>query len=390
MRFVLHIFFILSKRAAREERFCMIQTTSQPPTEPQYLLMPPHSTLQQRRRRNILVLFIAILAIVILVHQHESSSGASRSSRRHDALQDASSSSGDPQRKEAAELKLDGKSIERRNIFPPRDARYQATKHLIIVPGHGVFRGAQSSDWKKESLWGLEPFQKNGPGDGLLTVAFSQHIKRGVQELLKHSETSLLIFSGGQTKLGAGPRSEALSYYIIAEETKLFGLFSHLEAEVEQKEVDTMLEHRVFAEEYARDSYENVLYSICRFHEVTGSYPEKITVVNWEYKRTRFESLHRAAIRFHQKAFNFIGIDFVDALQLAGIKLPPGRIRTFSDQLTLDRVKKDMYVCQGHEATRKTRNPNFRVIPYITSCPELARLLVHCGPALFEEALPWD
>lgn len=35
---------------------------------------------------------------------------------------------------------------------------------------------------------------------------------------------------------------------------------------------------RALTEEHARDSFENLLFSICRFRELTGSYPHNITV----------------------------------------------------------------------------------------------------------------
>lgn len=35
---------------------------------------------------------------------------------------------------------------------------------------------------------------------------------------------------------------------------------------------------RALTEEHARDSFENLLFSVCRFRELTGSYPQNITV----------------------------------------------------------------------------------------------------------------
>lgn len=35
---------------------------------------------------------------------------------------------------------------------------------------------------------------------------------------------------------------------------------------------------RALTEEHARDSFENLLFSVCRFRELTGSYPRNITV----------------------------------------------------------------------------------------------------------------
>ena len=35
---------------------------------------------------------------------------------------------------------------------------------------------------------------------------------------------------------------------------------------------------RALTEEYARDSFENLLFSVCRFRQLTGAYPANITV----------------------------------------------------------------------------------------------------------------
>lgn len=60
-------------------------------------------------------------------------------------------------------------------------------------------------------------------------------------------------------------------------------------------------------QEHARDSFENLLFSLCRFHEITGRYPARITAVSYTLKQKRFEQLHRAAVRFPADAFDFIG-----------------------------------------------------------------------------------
>lgn len=62
-------------------------------------------------------------------------------------------------------------------------------------------------------------------------------------------------------------------------------------------------------ENHALDSFQNLLFSIARFHEYTGRYPEKITVVGYQMKRQRFVDLHRAAIRWPRDKFEYIGID---------------------------------------------------------------------------------
>ena len=44
---------------------------------------------------------------------------------------------------------------------------------------------------------------------------------------------------------------------------------------------------RTTTEEFALDSYENLLFALARFHEVSSRWPEKITVVGYGMKRKR-------------------------------------------------------------------------------------------------------
>ncbi|CAJ0626845.1 20500_t:CDS:2 [Entrophospora sp. SA101] len=148
-------------------------------------------------------------------------------------------------------------------------------KDLIIIPGHSIYLGGRVSNGNiKDDLedldnWILEDYQRNI--DHVKT--FMKHIERGLELLGKNNE-SLLIFSGGQTRFTAGPKTESQSYW-----------------------------------EYAKDSYENLIFSICRFYEFTGNYPNKITIIGFKFKSTRFINLHRLAIKFPLERFNYIGID---------------------------------------------------------------------------------
>ena len=66
---------------------------------------------------------------------------------------------------------------------------------------------------------------------------------------------------------------------------------------------------RATTENYALDSFQNLLFSIARFHEYVGRWPSKVTVVGYEMKRARFTDLHRAAIRWPKASFHYVGID---------------------------------------------------------------------------------
>lgn len=166
---------------------------------------------------------------------------------------------------------------------------------------------------------------------------------------------------------------------------------------------------RATTEDFALDSYQNLLFSIARFHEYTGHYPKFITVVGYEMKRRRFTDLHRAALHWPASRFNYIGID---AQGEEAVKAQEGEVRFVTRSLLLQSLtcyflrqrlngylpySVDTYGC--HDlllSKRRGRNPFIRFHPYHTSAPELAPLLEWCpGPieggqtAVFDGRLPW-
>lgn len=104
----------------------------------------------------------------------------------------------------------------------------------------------------------------------------------------------MLCIVSGQTRVHAGPQSEGQSYWSIANS------LIHKENNNDNSTIDS-LATRMIVEDYARDSYENVLFSICRFQEMTGNYPSSITVVGFEFKRKRFEEMHLPSLRYPEQ-----------------------------------------------------------------------------------------
>ena len=177
--------------------------------------------------------------------------------------------------------------------------------NLLLVAGHAVYVGQDFLDPEQHRHWFLQSFQRGEP------PFYIEHIRAGI-DVASRDPSSLLVFSGGQTRGEAGPRSEAQSYWNLAEH---FRWWSTPE-----------ISGRTTTEEFARDSFENLLFAICRFKEWTGRYPQKIRVVSWAFKERRF-ALHREAF------------------------------------------------C--------------RISPYPGSCSELVGILHHRGPSLYEGKLPW-
>ncbi|CAA7047801.1 unnamed protein product [Microthlaspi erraticum] len=236
-------------------------------------------------------------------------------------------------------------------------------KSLVMVAGHSVYTSSDCGKIEREESWFLESYQKH-PGQA---ATFLSHIQEGVEAAGRDDE-SLLLFSGGETRKEAGPRSEAQSYWSVAESKGWFG----------KKDVRS----RALTEEHARDSFENLLFSVCRFRELTGSYPKNITVVSYDFKEERFANLHRSAMRFPESRFLYVGTPASVSSKEAALK---------GEAMVRAQFQEDPYGCVGSLWRKKLkRDPFHRTIPYPSGCPEIGALFRYCGSATFPGSLPWD
>lgn len=96
-------------------------------------------------------------------------------------------------------------------------------RNLVMVAGHSVYTSSNCGKVDNESSWFLESYQKH-PGQA---ATFLDHIKDGVEVAAKDNQ-ALLLFSGGETRKDAGPRSEAQSYWLVADSKAWFGEYSVL------------------------------------------------------------------------------------------------------------------------------------------------------------------
>jgi len=230
-------------------------------------------------------------------------------------------------------------------------------KTLVMVAGHAIPYRFDRLD--RDEGWFLKPFQA---GEGSL---YLDHVKHGVAVAAREAD-SLLIFTGGQTDAAAGPRSEGQGYWLAADHCDWFGC----------REVG----RTATTEEFSLDSFQNLLYGICRFREVTGGYPEGIVAVGWKFKEPRFD-LHRRALRFPETRFRYEGVNDPPSLEE---NLPFERARLLL-------AERDPYGATREAAgKREARNAFRRQHGYGESCPELAALLQHGGPELFTGPLPWS
>ena len=165
---------------------------------------------------------------------------------------------------------------------------------------------------------------------------------------------------------------------------------------------------RLTTEDFALDSFQNLLFSIARFKEFTGRYPNRISVVGYEFKKPRFENLHRAAIRWPENKFTYYGIDPYDSEHVHEAIEGEVRVLVVFFPLLLKAASKrkngfipyskDAYGCHHPLLDkRQRRNPFRRFHSYYLSAPELSQLLDWCPGSqeniliqTFFEPLPWD
>jgi hypothetical protein len=234
----------------------------------------------------------------------------------------------------------------------------EVPSHAVIVGGHAVFTGGPTGAIDDDRSWSLQSFQRGEPS------FYVEHIRAGV-ELAAGDAAGLLVLSGGATRVDAGPVTEAAGYRDVAAR---LNWWSH-----------DRVAARTALEENARDSFENLLFGICRFHECTRAYPTHVTVVSWAFKARRFDA-HRDAIGFPRARFRFVGVN--QPADREGAERGEARVRA---EYATDPYGAGVVLA----GKRAARNPFARSHRYAETCPELRALLAHAGPERFAQPLPW-
>ena len=254
------------------------------------------------------------------------------------------------------------------------DTGLSGCRNLVVVAGHAPFKESVttiSEHPERDDLWVLQPFQRGEP------PLYINHIRRGV-DLLRSDPQSLLIFSGGYTRHEAGLRwSEAATYAALAAHFRWW-------LDEDPKSSPPDLAGRIATEDFSRDSFENLLFSLCRFQQLTGHYPRRVTLVSWEFKAARFD-WHRAAIGFPADRFHYEGCHQPKILE-AALK---------GEAVTLDEFMVNRYgTGRAMVEKRAARNPFNRRHDF-DRCPGMKRFFAFInnpanGQEPFPEPLPWE
>lgn len=204
---------------------------------------------------------------------------------------------------------------------------------LILIPGHAAFQDsvdATPEDPALDRYWALQPFQSGEP------PYYIEHIRAGVDRATENPH-ACLMFSGGRTRAEAGHWSEAATYAALAE----------------RYASDAVLAHTI-TELYARDSLENVQFSLARFYQLFGTYPMRLTVVGWQFKQERF-TFHCRTLGWPLEKYAYIGCNNPENLAVA----EAGEART------LALFRDDPWAEHDPlQSKRQARNPFHQTPPY--------------------------
>lgn len=262
---------------------------------------------------------------------------------------------------------------------------------LILVPCHSTWKSSiQPSDetinlGQLPDYWHLAPFQYEGNDH----LTFIKHGLTAIKLLLQRLHHAIVIFSGSQTKKQAGVISEAQSYYFLCEKLIRYAMCNDNiaipsfddELHLLLQEIKTLLIGQsididelfyggsITTEEFSLDSFDNLIFSMYRFKEVTKRFPQKITIIGFAFKMARFVNCHAMAIDYPRSNIHYIGIDpkptNYSAEQLSKYY---GDLVELERSNALDLFFSDWYATREPLVTKKkSRNPFNRTAPYTHS-----------------------
>ncbi|KJX95759.1 hypothetical protein TI39_contig1051g00024 [Zymoseptoria brevis] len=190
--------------------------------------------------------------------------------------------------------------------IPLPSTTHPAFTHLILLCGHATYLGptTPSSASLDEQNWSLQSFQRSNPTTHKPGEhhTFLSHIHTAAS-LAASTPSSLLIFSGRQTTPTEPSNPEALT------EAQSYARLLRMHLSALQRSSSSEEKVNYACDNSATDSYQNLLFSILRFRQLTHSYPAQVTVVTHAFKAPRFLHLHGPAIKFPAHQLRVLGIN---------------------------------------------------------------------------------
>lgn len=134
---------------------------------------------------------------------------------------------------------------------------------ILILPGHAIYH---------EGVW--HGGERGGNAEALKDV-FAGHVSDAC-EIYRAECYKVLCLSGGKSR----PKDESVRNVSEAQ-----GLCHYIGQNKENLRAGDI---QIIEERWARDSFENVFFSLLAYHHEFGEWPQRVGVVSWKYKALRF------------------------------------------------------------------------------------------------------
>ncbi len=158
-------------------------------------------------------------------------------------------------------------------------------RYLVLVPCHGVYVGTERRHAYTPDYW-ISKFRNEGE-------FYTEHLMAGLKEAAQ-GQQYMFMPSGGMTMWAAGPVSEGESYWFLADQFN-WG-------------TDSSIRNRTFPETFARDSFENLLFSIARYVKLVGEMPKDIIICGWAFKKERY-AIYADALRLRNGQMHYLEVN---------------------------------------------------------------------------------
>lgn len=258
---------------------------------------------------------------------------------------------------------------------------------VCIVPCHGIWQGEGYGLRAHE--WLLAPFQREGRDH----LCFVHHILQGIHH------RGITVFSGGRTK-HESHESEGALYHALARRLVAAGIYDAWVADgagevtpevarrweetvrppqttpISQTAPATPTPATMVEEPHARDSFENVLFSLVQAHMASGEFPTDMSIVGLAFKEHRFVQLHLEALQWKGSVRYYGNAPFPPTPRRQAYF---AELAAAEERMAAQPFRSDPYGLRLSLADKKrSRNPFNDTSPYaatMAAYPGLSRLL---------------